>query len=111
MSIVWPRVNSFTPWGFHPIGRGWPHIWGPPPPDRERHYPLLLPADKNADVMAGAGTATLDHEANLTMESTNGRIKGQKLESLKTLGSTASTSRLPALKLVHATVTRFLSVT
>ena len=94
-------VNSFTAWG-HQLGC--PHICPSPPFDWERHI-FLLPADKNADVMAGAGTAIFDQEANLRMESMNSRITRQKQESLRTAASTASTCRLLATKLVYATVT------
>ena len=52
-------------------------IFGGPPSDRERHHTFLLPADKNADVMAGAGTAILDHEGKLRMESVKGRIQDE----------------------------------
>lgn len=96
-------VNSFTAWG-HQLGC--PHICPSPPFDWERHI-FLLPADKNADVMAGAGTAIFDQEANLRMESMNSRITRQKQESLRTAASTASTCRLLATKLVYATVMFF----
>lgn len=52
--------------------------------------PFLLPADKNGDMMAGAGTAILDHKVNLRMEALNSRITRQKKhESLRTTGSRA----------------------
>lgn len=35
--------------------------------------PFLLPAGRNADVMAGAEAAILELKANLGMEATNGR--------------------------------------